>query len=346
MCSSTTVASVDLHPTQESLRRHRRRLFAGIPCSSDREGSRLTPVQRQGLPRTTAADPDVVIGKDGLPITATARVVRVCEGEEDGRMLSRDDQVASEYALTVFVNDRELATVVCTPEYMEDLTIGFLASEGVVRSLDQVESVELSRLQGTVRVRTRTPVNYNQDYYNKRYIASCCGKSRQTFYFTNDAHTAQVVEDDVTLDRDDVFRIMERLEADAALFHATGGVHIAALADLRQADEAVVARTDIGRHNALDKLFGYVLRNQVPLAGKVISFSGRLSSEVLLKVSKIGVGVVLAKSAPTALAIDMADELGITAVGFVRSRSFNVYSHPWRIIGADPSQAQGNVENK
>ena len=85
------------------------------------------------------------------------------------------------------------------------------------------------------------------------------------------------------------------------------------------------------RHNALDKLYGYALRQQLSLAGKVLTFSGRLSSEVVLKVAKLGVGIVLARSAPTALALDIADELNITAVGFVRNGSFNVYTHPRRI---------------
>lgn len=277
-------------------------------------------------------------GADGLPVSAGTKVIRFGADE----FQSVDDQVASEYALTVYVNDRELATVVCTPEYMEDLAIGFLASEGVIRSYEQVDSVSLSRLRGTVRVRTKNEVNFNQDFYNKRYIASCCGKSRQTFYFTNDAHTAKHVDDEVTLRPDDVFRVMNSLDDAASVFHDTGGVHIAALVDPTDED-GMLARSDIGRHNALDKLFGHALRNQVPLTGKVITFSGRLSSEVLLKVAKIGVGVVLAKSAPTALAVDMANELGITAIGFVRDASFNIYSHPWRIVGADQNVKQGDA---
>ncbi|MFO2549494.1 formate dehydrogenase accessory sulfurtransferase FdhD [Alicyclobacillus cycloheptanicus] len=264
-------------------------------------------------------------------------IVRFTNGAAPSGTEQLDDEVASEYALTIYVNDRELATVVCTPEYMEDLVIGFLASEGVIRSIDQVESLTLSRLRGTARVKTKHAVNFNQDYYNKRYIASCCGKSRQTFYFTNDAHTAKYVDDDVQIHPDDVFRLMNQMEASADLFRQTGGVHMAALCDTRQ---VLLGRTDIGRHNALDKLFGHALRTRVDLHGKLITFSGRLSSEVLLKVSKIGVGIVLAKSAPTALAIEMADELGITAVGFVRGKSFNVYTHPWRIVGAQPSASQ------
>ena len=93
----------------------------------------------------------------------------------------------------------------------------------------------------------------------------------------------------------------------------------------------IIARTDIGRHNALDKLFGYCLQHKVPLGDKIIAFSGRISSEVLLKASKIGVGILLSKSAPTDLALSLAEDLGITAVGFIRGNSLNVYTHPHRV---------------
>ncbi|WAH38785.1 formate dehydrogenase accessory sulfurtransferase FdhD [Alicyclobacillus dauci] len=239
-----------------------------------------------------------------------------------------EDVVASEYALTIYVNDNELATIVCTPTNIEELVVGFMASEGIIQSADQIEDLTVSRFMGTARVKTKHQVTFNQAFYNKRYIASCCGKGRQSFYFHNDAVTAKHVDDDVHLEPNQVFSLLDAMDEEATLFHETGGVHMAALC---RPDELLLARTDIGRHNALDKIFGNVLMSGISLAGTVISFSGRISSEVLLKVAKIGVGIVIARSAPTALAIDMADELGITAVGFVRGKSFNVYTHPWRM---------------
>lgn len=246
----------------------------------------------------------------------------------DGAWVEAMDVIASEYALTIFVNDNELATIVCTPTHMEDLVVGFLASEGIIRRADQIEALNVSRFMGTARVTTKHKVTFNQEFYNKRYIASCCGKGRQSFYFHNDAVTAKHVDDDVHLTAEQVFSVLDAMDGEASLFHETGGVHMAALC---RPGELVLARTDIGRHNALDKIYGHVLKAGISLSGTVIAFSGRISSEVLLKVAKIGVGVVVARSAPTALAIDMAEELGITAVGFVRGRSFNVYTHAWRI---------------
>ncbi|GLV14050.1 sulfurtransferase FdhD [Alicyclobacillus hesperidum] len=264
-------------------------------------------------------------------IAMSEKMTRPVVRYRDGEWVRRNDEIATEYALTIYVNDNELATIVCTPSYMEDLVYGFLASEGIIQSVDQVESLQLSRFLGTARVRTKSAITFNQAFYNKRYIASCCGKGRQSFYFQNDAVTAKRVDDAVTLSPDEVFAVIDELDGAATLFQETGGVHMAALCT---PEKLLLARTDIGRHNALDKIYGYCLQNGISLRGTAIAFSGRISSEVLLKVSKIGVGIVIARSAPTALAIDMADELGITAIGFVRGRAFNVYSHPWRIVGA------------
>lgn len=241
-----------------------------------------------------------------------------------------EDVVATEYALTIYVNDQEMATVVCTPEYLEDLVVGFLASEGVIRRLEQLTDLQVAHSLGIARVRTTTSVTFNQAFYNKRYIGSCCGKGRQMFYYYNDAQLARRVEDDVQVTPEQVLARMREMEAQADLWRETGGVHMAGLCT---PDGLVLSRTDIGRHNALDKLYGHTLRHGQDVRGHLITFSGRLSSEVLLKVAKIGVGLVIAKSAPTALALDMAEELGITAIGFARGDRFHVYTHPWRVVG-------------
>ncbi|MCL6594101.1 MAG: formate dehydrogenase accessory sulfurtransferase FdhD, partial [Alicyclobacillus sp.] len=100
-----------------------------------------------------------------------------------------------------------MATVVCTPEHMEDLVLGFLASEGVIRHVEQVLDLQVSRWRGVARVRIQGKVNFNQAFYNKRYVASCCGKGRQMFYYYNDAHTAKRVEDPVRLQPCQVVRL-------------------------------------------------------------------------------------------------------------------------------------------
>ncbi|MBN6187589.1 formate dehydrogenase accessory sulfurtransferase FdhD [Aneurinibacillus sp. BA2021] len=239
-----------------------------------------------------------------------------------------EDAVVSEFPVTIFLDEEEFATVVCTPEYIEDLVVGFLASEGVIRSREDIKSL-LVQEEGFAHVELHKVHKLNQQFYSKRYITSCCGKSRQNFYFYNDARTAKKMTDhNVSLSVEDCFRLIHDMQHGSDLFQRTGGVHNAALCDR---SGVILSRMDIGRHNALDKIYGYCLTHHISLTDKVIAFSGRISSEVLLKVAKIGCEVVLSKSAPTSLALDLADELGITTVGFIRGDSLNIYTHPERI---------------
>ncbi|WP_246939441.1 formate dehydrogenase accessory sulfurtransferase FdhD [Bacillus pinisoli] len=246
----------------------------------------------------------------------------------DGVLQDHEDDIVLEFPLTVFVNDMEFATMVCTPTHFDEMVIGFLASEGVIRFRDDIKSLNIDEDKGYAYVELHADITTSQEYYSKRFIGSCCGKSRQ-FYFHNDAKTAKTSTSTTTLTPEQCIKLMNEMQHSSIVFQQTGGVHNAALCT---PNEMMISRTDIGRHNALDKLYGYSLLNRVPVRDKVIVFSGRISSEVLLKAAKIGVGIVLSKSAPTDLAIKLANDLNITAVGFIRGTSFNVYSHAHRIV--------------
>ncbi|MFD1737085.1 formate dehydrogenase accessory sulfurtransferase FdhD [Bacillus salitolerans] len=247
---------------------------------------------------------------------------------KNGQLEELDDMVVTEFPLTVFINNKEFATMVCTPTHFEEMVIGFLASEGVIRFRDEIKSMSIDEGRGYAYIDLFTEVTTSQQYYSKRFIGSCCGKSRQ-FYFHNDARTAKTSTATTTVTPAQCIQLMKLMQEGSLVFQETGGVHNAALCT---PDEIIVSRTDIGRHNALDKLYGYSLLNRISVRDKIIVFSGRISSEVLVKAAKIGVGIVLSKSAPTDLAIKLADDLNITAVGFIRGSSFNVYSHPERIV--------------
>lgn len=258
----------------------------------------------------------------------TTRTVYHFDGEH---VETREDVIVTEYALTIKVNGEEFATVVCTPEHMEDMVIGFLASEGIIQSAADVREIYVQERLGMAQVTVENVNHLYQKFRSKRYITSCCGMTRQGFYFVNDAMTAKTIDGiHVRVSIDQCFALMQKMQDGAQLFQATGGVHTAALCN---ENEVLLARTDIGRHNALDKIYGHCLQNGISMRGKIVVFSGRLSSEILLKVSKIGCEMVLSKSAPTELALQIAEQLGLTTVGFIRNRSLNVYTHPERIAG-------------
>ncbi len=257
---------------------------------------------------------------------------RSVEKCKNGVRESIEDEVVREYPLTIYVNEEEFATIVCSPQNLEEMVIGFLGSEGMIRFFHKdVKSIEIDQERGFAYVSLTKSYALDQQFYSKRYIGSCCGKSRQSFYFLNDAKQAKTSMTKMTLTVEQCTRLMELMQNESDVFKQTGGVHNAALA---QADKLLLTRTDIGRHNALDKIYGHCLKGQLSLRDKVLVFSGRLSSEVLLKAAKMGVGIMLSKSAPTDLALRMAEELQITAVGFIRGQNMNIYTHGHRIISA------------
>ncbi|WP_412102670.1 formate dehydrogenase accessory sulfurtransferase FdhD [Priestia megaterium] len=245
-------------------------------------------------------------------------------------MESVEDKIVTEFPVTVKINEEEFVTMVCSPQYIEDMVIGYLASEGVIRAYKDIKNIWVQEKGGYVHVTIDKLNPYFQNLQNKRYITSCCGASRQGFVFINDALTAKKMNGiSVELSIKDCFQLMNKLQQSAATFQETGGVHNAAICDK---NGFMLSRMDIGRHNALDKLYGYCLKHHISIRDKVVVFSGRISSEILLKVAKIGCEVVLSKSAPTELALNLAEELRITTVGFIRNDSLNIYTCPERIL--------------
>ena len=259
------------------------------------------------------------------PSSVTWQTIKI-SGETSRGM---EDEIAAEYPLTIRLDGEEFATLVCSPDDVEDLVIGFLASEGVIRTYEEIKELSLDIEHGFAHVSLHRPQSTGKDFYAKRFIGSCCGKSRQ-FYFHNDARTAKTIKGGAKVAVRQCFACMQTLQEQSADFRATGGVHNAAL--FHEETGAVAARQDIGRHNALDKLFGHILKHRIPAKRHIIAFSGRLSSEIVLKAAKIGCPVLLSKSAPTDLALRLADELGITCAGFIREGSMNIYTHAYRII--------------
>jgi FdhD protein len=241
-----------------------------------------------------------------------------------------EDSVVTEYPVTLKINGTEFATLVCSPDFIEDLVIGFLASEGVIRKYEELEEIWIEEKSGIAHVKTKKVNPYYMNFQGKRYITSCCGAGRRGFVFINDALTAKKRDQvRVKVSSHDCFSLMKEMQVSSTVFQNTGGVHNAALC---QAGKVVISRMDIGRHNALDKIYGYCLKNSIPLEDKILAFSGRISAEILLKASKIGCEIVLSKSAPTELALKLAEDLGITTIGFIRGGSLNVYTGQERVL--------------
>jgi FdhD protein len=245
---------------------------------------------------------------------------------EEGRS-SIEDVVAREFPLTIILNNQEVVTLLCSPVNLKYLAVGFLFSEGLLQSKDEIKKTIVDDQRGVVRVETEESGEIDRDVLFRRIITSGCGRGA-SFYSAADA-TGQKVESQVEMSAHDVFTLVRDFQHRSQVYRMTGGVHSAALCDT---ENILVFSEDIGRHNAIDKIFGECLLKDLPTDGRIVITSGRISSEILLKVAKRNIPIVISKSAPTDLGMKLANDLGITLLGFVRGKRMNVYTHEGRII--------------
>jgi len=222
-----------------------------------------------------------------------------------------------------------------TPGHDFELAVGFCLSERVVAGPDDVVTVEYClRAEGpqeynVVTVTTRVPVDL--DAHRRLFVSNAsCGLCGKTTLDQLEAVCSPVTS--ATSVSATALRAMPgRLRAAQAVFEATGGVHATGLFD--PDGRLRVVREDVGRHNALDKVVGWAaLSGQLPLFDAVCLVSGRVSFEIVQKAATAGIPVVGAVSAPSSLAVQTAERLGVTVVGFLRGDRFNVYSRPERVI--------------
>jgi FdhD protein len=232
----------------------------------------------------------------------------------------------------------QIAVTMRTPGHDAELAVGFLFTEGLVRTRDDLQKPPVRELAvegspgNVVTVRLSRAFDAERLKRNFYATSSCgiCGKASLDHLDT----AAPPLGAGVTLARSALVRLPGALREAQAVFEQTGGLHATGAFD--RAGKLLVVREDVGRHNAMDKVIGRMLLDrQVPLADRVLMLSGRVSFELVQKAAMAGVTVLCAVSAPSSLAVQAAARLGMTVVGFLRGDSFNVYTHPDRIdLGA------------
>jgi FdhD protein len=251
-------------------------------------------------------------------------VLRITEGgKSDSETL-----VASEFSLTIILNNQELVTLLCSPTNLEYLAVGFLSSEGLIRGREEIKRVMLDNQRGVLKVEIEEDKGFAPGSLFKRYITSGGGRGA-SLYGAADTTSVTKVESQTEISAQVIFALMQEFQHRSQVYRLTGGVHSAALCD---AKSILIFSEDIGRHNAIDKILGECILENIATDGKVIMTSGRVSSEILLKAAKRNIPIIISKSAPTNLAVKLATDLGMTLIGFVRGRSMNVYAGGWRVI--------------
>jgi FdhD protein len=235
--------------------------------------------------------------------------------------------VVREVPLTVSVNGNELITLLTTGDANRELAIGFLLSEGFLTRKEDLKSIRVDDKQGLVEVDLAGDIDLTEKLWGKRAVTSGCGKGA-TFYHILDSLQTKQVTSEVRVAPKQVYALMKELNRLSDLYKETGGVHNSALAD---GEKVLVFREDIGRHNAVDKIHGTCFLDNISTKNKLLITTGRLSSEIVVKVARMGVPVLVSRSAPTSLAIDLADRVGLTLIGYVRGEKMTVYTGKERI---------------
>lgn len=249
----------------------------------------------------------------------------------EGNTIELEDTIVKEFPLTIVLNSQELVTLLCSPVDFNYLAVGYLVSEGFLKNRDEIKKIIVDEKRGIVHIDTYDEKEVSDELLSRRFITSGCGRGA-SFYSIADAQREIKVESDITLPARKIFSLAKEFQQHSQVYRITHGVHSAALCD---ADNMLVFSEDIGRHNAIDKIFGECLLNDIQVDDRFIITTGRVSSEILLKVAKRNIPVLISKSSPTNLAVKLADDLGLTLIGFIRGGRMNCYANGWRVIADD-----------
>lgn len=244
----------------------------------------------------------------------TNRVIKVYKNRE---FIDKQDIVIVETNLNIYINNYYYTSLMALPKDIEELIIGFLFTDGVIDSYTEIEKIKIADNNVYVNL-----IDLNRQIKRKETaITSGCGRGSLHISMLSENNLPKVYSDNI-YNADTILNCVMDFNKSSNLFLETGGVHSAALCD----EKLIVKIDDIGRHNAIDKIIGHALKNNLSFSNKFILTSGRISSEMLIKSAKARVPVIVSHSAPTNLSIDLARMCNITLVGFARGNRFNIYS--------------------
>ena len=246
------------------------------------------------------------------------KIVRLVKGHK--KKVNRP--VVEEYPLRMRVNGCELATLICSPHQLNFLLAGFLQLQGFADSLDDIMSLGVCTDFGLAEIRLKNELPERL----QPTLTSGCGTGiafNLSDQFLEVSHTRQR-----NYSSDSLFLLMRQLAQKSELYQKHGGIHSAAVGD----DDGLLFHTeDIGRHNTLDRLAGEALFRKVDLRDKMLITSGRISTEMVAKAARLGIGLLASRSSPTNRAIDLCEQAGITLVGYLRGEALEIFSHPQQL---------------
>ena len=246
--------------------------------------------------------------------SAAHKIIRVVQGRSE----KLERQVVEEYPLRLRVNGRELATLVCSPHKLNFLLAGFFRLQGFIDSLDEIQSLGVCSDFGLAEVRLSGELPERL----QPTLTSGCGTG--IAYNLPQQLLSEAKQRPRYFNSESLIRLMKDLNGLTEQYRAHGGIHSAAVGDNKG---LLLHAEDIGRHNTLDRLAGEAMFRKIDLQDKMLVTSGRVSTEMVAKAARLGIGLIGTRTSPTDKAIALCEQAGITLVGYLRSNSMEVYSH-------------------
>jgi FdhD protein len=244
-----------------------------------------------------------------------------CQKYVDGKWQQITLSIPKEMEFTIYINNQELVTILCTPFKLNCLVLGYLLAEGIIADMRDVASMRVCENEALADVKLK-----QSDFAlpQKRILTSGCGGGVSL----NTKMGASKIKADISVAPKQILKLMRDMLESSRLYNLTGGIHTSALCD----DKAVmVVGEDIGRHNTLDKIMGECFLRKMSTKDKILLTSGRVSSEMTRKAARMQVPIIASLTSPTQLAVTLARNFDITLAGYVRGTHFTVYTRPDRL---------------
>jgi FdhD protein len=239
-----------------------------------------------------------------------------------------------ESPVSLTVNGEIWLTFMCTPVDLEALAAGFLFNEGLIESLADIADIRVCPEEENIDIWLNRSMQ-KPDLW--RRTSGCTGGITSQANAPTGASTRFSKTNGWGISSDQVNQLVGKLHQEQLLYRQSGGVHTSALSD---GEKLVIYTEDVGRHNTLDKLAGKMLLQDLSITRCIILTTGRLSSEMLQKSSRMGASIIISRTAPTSLSIQLAEQWGITLIGYARRDRFNIYTHPDRVLPSHMSSEE------
>lgn len=246
---------------------------------------------------------------------------------KNGRIINGTDNVATEIPFTIYANETEIATLLCSPINLKELAYGFIFTSGFIKSVQEIKNFSLDATKWTASLELENMPK--PSLMEKRLYTSGCGKGILYSSIAEIAHR-QPIQNTVTIQSSQITSITKWFQHCSRLFRTTGAIHTASLSIKGTIPE--IFYDDVGRHNAVDKVVGKALMDGINFSEAILISSGRTSSEILHKARACGIALNISRGAPTHQTVLRARDMGITVIGFARSINFTIYSHEERVI--------------